>query len=148
MEVILVNDGSTDQSPQICDKYARKDDRIKVLHKENGGLSDARNVGLSYVTGEYVYFCDSDDYVDKDMLKKFRWNTRSFSAQFVNLLFSLPNKKTHIENQIKENCDYFPIWEKDPTVKSMLTMLQEIEKQYPGTELSNNLFSNKCKISI
>ena len=82
----------------------------------------------------------------KDMLKKFQWNTRSFSAQFVNLLFSLPNKKNHVENHIKENCDYFPIWEKDPTVKSMLTMLQEIEKQYPGTELSNNLFSNKCKI--
>lgn len=68
LEVILVNDGSTDQSPQICDKYARKDDRIKVLHKENGGLSDARNVGLSYVTGEYVYFCDSDDYIEKELL--------------------------------------------------------------------------------
>ncbi len=81
-----------------------------------------------------------------EMLKKFQWNTRSFSAQFVNLLFALPDKKTHVENQIKENCDYFPIWEKDPTVKSMLTMLQEIEKQYPGTELCNNLFSNECKI--
>ena len=63
LEVILVNDGSTDISPSICDKYASEDSRILVVHKLNGGLSDARNCGLNISTGEYVFFIDSDDYL-------------------------------------------------------------------------------------
>ena len=70
-EVILVDDGSPDTSGAICDEYARKDARIKVIHKKNGGLSDARNAGFEIACGEYVVFIDSDDYVtDKDFLKK------------------------------------------------------------------------------
>lgn len=61
-EVILVDDGSPDICPQICDEYARKDDRVKVIHKKNGGLSDARNVGLHAAIGEYIVFLDSDDF--------------------------------------------------------------------------------------
>ena len=61
-ELILVNDGSTDNSPTICEQYASKDKRIKVIHKANGGLSDARNWGLKFSSGEYVVFLDSDDY--------------------------------------------------------------------------------------
>ena len=71
LEVILVDDGSPDNSPQICDDYARKDSRVKVIHKKNGGLSDARNAGLEAVTGEYVLFVDSDDYWrNSDVLKR------------------------------------------------------------------------------
>lgn len=66
LEIILVDDGSPDNCPQICDDYAKKDSRIKVVHKENGGLSDARNVGMEVATGEYVSFIDSDDYVSLD----------------------------------------------------------------------------------
>ncbi|NDV46037.1 glycosyltransferase family 2 protein [Paludibacter sp. 221] len=62
LEIILVNDGSTDSSPLLCDKYAKQDSRIKVIHKRNGGLSDARNAGLGLATGKYVVFLDSDDY--------------------------------------------------------------------------------------
>ena len=62
IEIILVDDGSPDSCPQICDEYARKDYRIKVIHKSNGGLSDARNVGLNGAVGQYVVFVDSDDY--------------------------------------------------------------------------------------
>lgn len=69
LEIILVDDGSTDNSGQICDQYAIKDNRIKVIHKENGGLSDARNVGIKNSTGEYLSFIDSDDYIDKDMIE-------------------------------------------------------------------------------
>lgn len=61
LEIILVDDGSTDNSGQICDEYAATDSRIRVIHKPNGGLSDARNVGFSLATGEYVLFLDSDD---------------------------------------------------------------------------------------
>lgn len=64
LEIILIDDGSTDSSADICDRYAELDDRILVLHKENGGLSDARNMGLRNATGKYVTFVDSDDTVD------------------------------------------------------------------------------------
>ncbi|MDO5139724.1 MAG: glycosyltransferase family 2 protein, partial [Oscillospiraceae bacterium] len=62
LEVILVDDGSPDRCPQICDEYAAKDSRVIVIHKTNGGLSDARNYGVEAATGEYGIFIDSDDY--------------------------------------------------------------------------------------
>lgn len=66
-ELILVNDGATDQCPEICDKYRKKDERIIVLNKENGGLSSARNAGLNIARGEYVGFVDSDDWISRNM---------------------------------------------------------------------------------
>ena len=67
LEIILVNDGSTDNSGKICDEYAKLDNRITVIHKENGGISSARNIGLDVATGEWIAFVDSDDYIEKDM---------------------------------------------------------------------------------
>lgn len=67
LEIILVNDGSTDNSGKICDEYAQLDNRITVIHKENGGVSSARNTGLDVATGEWIAFVDSDDYIEKDM---------------------------------------------------------------------------------
>lgn len=69
-EIILIDDGSTDDSGKICDDYADKDSRIKVIHKENGGLSEARNTGIKNATGKYIYFIDSDDYILPDTLKE------------------------------------------------------------------------------
>ena len=66
-ELILVDDGSTDSSGKICDDYKERDKRIKVIHKENGGLSSARNVGIDVAEGDYIGFIDSDDYIRKDM---------------------------------------------------------------------------------
>ena len=66
-ECILVDDGSPDNCPAICDEYAKKDSRIRVIHKENGGLSDARNAGLDIAQGEYIGFVDSDDWIHPQM---------------------------------------------------------------------------------
>jgi len=68
LEIILVDDGSKDSSGKICDELATKDDRIKVIHKENGGLSDARNVGIEASSGDFICFVDSDDIIDKNFV--------------------------------------------------------------------------------
>lgn len=69
LEIILVDDGSPDSCPKICDEYSIMDDRIKVIHKKNGGLSDARNAGLDASIGEYIVFVDSDDFIDSKMIE-------------------------------------------------------------------------------
>ena len=66
-ELILVDDGSPDNCPAICDSYATKDPRIKTIHKKNGGLSSARNAGLAIATGEYIGYVDSDDFIEPAM---------------------------------------------------------------------------------
>lgn len=68
-ELILIDDGSTDSSSRICDEYAQKDNRVIVVHKKNGGVSAARNMGLELSKGEYITFVDSDDYVDADFFE-------------------------------------------------------------------------------
>lgn len=69
LELILVDDGSPDSCPSICEKYKQVDSRIKVIHKKNGGLSDARNAGLKIAKGKWITFIDSDDYVGADFLR-------------------------------------------------------------------------------
>lgn len=71
LDIILVDDGSSDLSPQICDEYAKRDGRIRVIHKKNGGVSDARNVGLDMVRGKYLTFLDSDDYIAVNAIEQF-----------------------------------------------------------------------------
>lgn len=71
IEIILVDDGSPDRCPDMCNNFAKQDKRIKVIHKENGGLSDARNCGLKAANGEYVLFVDSDDYIDINACSEF-----------------------------------------------------------------------------
>ena len=67
LEIILVDDGSPDACGEMCDRYAQEDSRIRVIHKENGGLSDARNAGIEVAAGEYIAFIDSDDWIDDKM---------------------------------------------------------------------------------
>lgn len=70
LEVILVDDGSPDKCPEMCDEWAKRDNRITVIHKANGGLSDARNAGLDVSSGDYIAFVDSDDWIMPDMYEK------------------------------------------------------------------------------
>lgn len=69
LEIILVDDGSPDSCPMLCDVWKKQDDRITVIHKENGGLSDARNAGLAKASGEYILYVDSDDYLESDTIE-------------------------------------------------------------------------------
>ena len=69
LQIILVDDGSTDNCGNICNEYASRDERLEVIHKQNGGLSDARNVGINKAKGEYIAFVDSDNYIEKSMYK-------------------------------------------------------------------------------
>lgn len=71
LEIILVDDGSPDYCPQMCDEWAKKDNRIKVIHKENGGLSDARNAGMEIAKGDFISFIDSDDYISLNFFETF-----------------------------------------------------------------------------
>lgn len=80
LEIILVNDGSPDNCLKICEKSAKEDKRIKVINKENGGLSDARNKGLDIMTGKYITFVDSDDYIDSKTIEELYTNLKQNNA--------------------------------------------------------------------
>ena len=80
LEIILINDGSKDRSGLICDYYVKKDNRIKVFHQENQGLSAARNKGIEVASGEYIGFLDSDDYIEKDMYQILFSNAIKYDA--------------------------------------------------------------------
>ena len=80
LEILLVDDGSVDTSGAICDQYAKKDKRIRVLHKENGGLSDARNAGIDAATGDYILFVDGDDFISSRMVEMLLTSMQKNSA--------------------------------------------------------------------
>ena len=94
IEIILVDDGSPDNCGAICDEYTKFDDRIKVIHKKNGGLSDARNCGIEISTGDYIIFIDGDDYVSKNMCEKLLIRALEHNADIVSCNF----KEIYIDN--------------------------------------------------
>ncbi|MDO5544819.1 MAG: glycosyltransferase [Eubacteriales bacterium] len=83
LEILLVDDGSTDDSGRICEEYAKKDTRIRVLHKKNGGLSSARNAGLDVAAGQYIGFVDSDDWIEPEMYAVMLALMEQYDAQIV-----------------------------------------------------------------
>ena len=94
LEIILVDDGSTDNSGKICDEYKEKDKRIIVIHKENGGLSDARNAGIDIATGNYIGFIDSDDFADVRMYEILLNNLKSTNSDIsICNLYKFSNEK-------------------------------------------------------
>ena len=91
LEIILVDDGSPDNCPQMCDEWAKKDKRIKVIHKENGGVSSARNDGIKKSTGEYITFVDSDDWIDLDYFEKLYNSAKKYNSTKLLCNLSLSN---------------------------------------------------------
>lgn len=101
LEIILVDDGSPDRCPEICEEWAKKDKRIKVIHKENGGLSDARNAGLKIAIGEYISFVDSDDWLHRDALQTLKYFLERYNADIVECKAISTNKR--VEDKIIDN---------------------------------------------
>lgn len=108
-EIILVDDGSTDSSGIICDKYAEKNQRIKVIHKKNGGQSAARNAAMDIATGKYVYFLDSDDYIGNQLLEKLYAIAEKQNADFVffEAQSFLDDKDNKLYDNIQDHFEYF-----------------------------------------
>ncbi|MGN0550981.1 MAG: glycosyltransferase family 2 protein [Acutalibacteraceae bacterium] len=110
-ELLLIDDGSPDKSGIICDEYASKDNRIRVLHKENGGVSTARNIGLDSALGEYICFVDSDDFLEKNYLEVLLKNSLENNAEMIVCSYfshsareiSYCNMKTSIIDHCNEN---------------------------------------------
>ena len=102
LEIILIDDGSPDNCPTLCDSWAKKDERIIVIHKKNGGLSDARNAGIKASSGDYIMFLDGDDYWDdSDALLKLTNRLKITNADVLNFSY----KKTFIDTN--EELPYF-----------------------------------------
>ncbi len=106
LEIILIDDGSSDNSGEICDKYAKKDKRIKVIHKKNSGQADSRNIGISKASGKYIGFVDSDDYIDKDYYNRLyktlvKNNADVVTCKYQNV-YNDDYRKEEIGNNIRE----------------------------------------------
>lgn len=121
IEIILVDDGSPDKCGEICDEYAKRDNRIKVIHKENGGLSDARNAGIQVAIGKYIAFIDSDDYIEET---------------YIELLYN-----AIIENRVSiSQCGINKVNEKSQFIKNVG---EKEEKVYTSQQMMEELYNGK-----
>ena len=100
LDIILVDDGSSDKSSDICDLYKKRDKRINVIHKRNGGLSDARNCGIASANGDYLMFIDSDDYIEQNMIEILYYNLTEMDADI-----SVCGYFMVYENRVIKICD-------------------------------------------
>lgn len=119
IEIILVNDGSTDSTPAILDEYASKDTRIKVINKENGGLSDARNVGIDKALGSYIIFIDSDDYILPNHVESLANLVYKYNCEMAISPFTL----------VSEN-DVFALQDKPKETEKLYSPLECIEEMF------------------
>lgn len=121
IEIVLIDDGSPDNCGKLCDEYAKKDDRIKVIHKKNGGLSDARNVGIKNATGKYVIFLDSDDYLEvysvEYLYRLIEENDADISVGQIRPVYE--NQKTKIVNKTIEDQNV-KVYDKEQALEAML----------------------------
>lgn len=134
LEIILVNDGSPDKSPKICEEYASKDNRIKVIHKSNGGVSSARNAGLEIATGEYILFVDADDWLEQDMCEYLINNAIRYDADISCSGFYCDRTKS---SDIRSTPKDIYLQSNDDCISNFL------EKKYFSFCIWNKLFNRK-----
>lgn len=121
LEIIVVDDGSTDNSPQICDNWSVKDDRVHVIHKENGGLSDARNAGLAVATGSYISFVDSDDWLKPQFMETLMRTLKENNADIAECGVLYVDEQDHV---LRKRC-----CQEDKVVKSKIEALCALVKE-------------------
>lgn len=120
-ELLLINDGSSDKSGDICDDFALEDSRIRVIHQKNGGVSRARNKGIKLAQGDFLMFCDSDDYVEKNwcsqLIEAVKKDNRVLPVSGIKLIYNLKEKreviKTFSQNVKIGKDEYFEIYKKE-----------------------------------
>ena len=143
LEIILVDDGSTDNCPQICNDYAKKDSRIKVIHKTNGGLSDARNAGMKIAKGEYIAFVDSDDWIGEDMFSTLIQTLKKYKADIAECKYFITDTTKITKENI--NSDYKEIiFNTEDALRELILdgYLKNVvwNKLYKRSVISNNIF--------
>lgn len=150
IEVICVNDGSTDSSEKILFNYAAKDKRVRIIHKENAGVSEARNIGLNCASGEFIMFVDSDDWIDAEMCEHMYQLAQKHNAQFVMCCY----EKMYDDHSVV--CEVFNqdtiVWEKKEIENNIhLSFFGPIGEQLQFPERADilvspcmQLFSRKC----
>lgn len=131
LEIILIDDGSQDNSGSICDYYAKQDNRIKVVHKENGGVSSARNLGLDICSGEYISFIDGDDWVEPDYIEYLL-----SVMNFANADMAFSDKIFTTRDRTQNTKDFYEVWDSEKTVALFL---------YPGIAIGcwNKIYRRK-----
>ena len=164
LEIILIDEGSTDDSPGICDTYALKDNRIKVIHQQNQGAAVARNTGLENATGEYIVFVDSDDFINEKMIEKLYIALKQTDSDLsiCNFKYTSENgkeidlKETDIKNEVlyteeiidklfqNNNCGYIVIWNKMYKKDLWKQIRYPVGVIYEDEAVIHHIFS-KCK---
>ena len=125
LEILLVDDGSTDGSEQICDEYEKKDSRIRVIHKKNGGPSEARNIAIEQARGEYIAFVDGDDWIDKDMYENMYLAIKKADADLAVCAYKEVSAK-HVADPTNDTILYF---DKDEALESFIKEEDEVQIQ-------------------
>ena len=166
IEVILIDDGSPDHCPVICDDYARMDSRVKVIHKENGGLSDARNAGLDVAEGTYIAFVDSDDWVERDYIETLYVNAIKENADISIIGFSMVwesgkirrfstdneyyilNKEQAIRELLKQNKFYCMVCQKMYKAYIFENIRFPVGKLYEDVAISLPTFTKASKVVV
>lgn len=148
LEIILVDDGSSDNCGKICDTYAQKDNRIKVIHKENGGFSDARNAGINIASGEFISFVDSDDFVDAKYIEHLMTALNLFDADIsIGNLIIYDSKINKKNVNLNDNI----ILEKEQLIPTsfdeQLFWILSHGRLYKKKVMENIMFNSKMKMS-
>ena len=133
LEIILVNDGSTDKSLEICEKQRKKDKRIKIINKKNGGLSTARNAGIKNCNSDYIMFVDSDDFLKRNAIYKMMYNIKEYNADI-----SCCNMKMFYDiSSVEEEINNYNIQSKIEVIDNKKALLHMIDYR-------KNVFPNAC----
>ena len=139
IEIVIIDDGSTDDTSAICDEYEAKFENIKLIHKKNGGLASARNCGLRYAKGEYVAFLDGDDELDETAVEKMVHCAKTYKADIVACNFYF-DKRTNIPNKKHK----VSIYRKEDALKAMTNLKSGFAPNVCNKLFKRDLFSNDC----